>query len=92
MIEGEISFGRFRLNLARRELRRDDTPVRLGSRALDILCVLASAGGAVVTKDELMARVWAGVVVGENNIQVHISALRKALDRTLPSFERKPLK
>jgi TolB-like protein len=77
---GEISFGRFRLNLARRELRRDDTPVRLGSRALDILCVLASAGGAVVTKDELMARVWAGVVVGENNIQVHISALRKALE------------
>jgi adenylate cyclase len=80
MVEGEISFGRFRLNLARRELRRDDTPVRLGSRALDILCVLASAGGAVVTKDELMARVWAGVVVGENNIQVHISALRKALE------------
>jgi TolB-like protein len=80
MVEGEISFGRFRLNLARRELRRDDTPVRLGSRALDILCVLASSGGAVVTKDELMARVWAGVVVGENNIQVHISALRKALE------------
>ena len=63
MVEGEISFGRFRLNLARRELRRDNAPVRLGRRALDILCVLASAGGAVVTKDELMAQVWAGVVV-----------------------------
>ncbi len=79
MVEGEISFGRFRLHLARRELRRDNTPVRLGGRALDVLCVLASAGGAVVTKDELMARVWAGVVVEENNLQVHISALRKAL-------------
>src|SRR5215469_3540589 len=80
MVEGEISFGRFRLNFARRELRRDDRPVRLGGRALDILCILAEAGGAVVTKDELMARVWAGVVVEENNLQVHISALRKALE------------
>jgi TolB-like protein len=80
MVEGEISFGRFRVNLARRELYRDDGPVRLGRRALDILCVLASAGGAVVSKDELMTRVWPGVVVEENNLQVHISALRKALE------------
>jgi len=49
MVEGEISFGRFRLDLARRELRRDQTPVRLVSRALDILCGLASAEGKVVT-------------------------------------------
>src|SRR5262249_2482477 len=80
MVEGEISFGRFRLDLARRELRRDNTPVRLGSRAFDILCVLASAGGKVVTKDELMERVWAGVIVEEHNIQVHISALRRAFE------------
>src|SRR5215469_11754167 len=80
MVEGEISFGRFRLNIARRELRRDETLVRLGSRARDILCVLASAEGKIVTKDELMERVWAGVVVEENNLQVHISALRKALE------------
>ena len=46
----DSTFGRFRLDLARRELRRDQTPVRLGSRALDILCVLASAGGKVVSK------------------------------------------
>ena len=65
MADGEIKFGRFRLDLARRELRRDDKPVRLGGRALDILWLLASADGAVVTKDELMARVWAGVVVEE---------------------------
>jgi len=79
MVESEISFGRFRLDLARRELRRGEKPVRLGSRALDILCVLASARGKVVSKDELMERVWAGVVVEEHNIQVHISALRRAL-------------
>src|SRR6516225_1104850 len=85
MVEGEISFGRFRLDLARRELRRDQTPVRLGSRALDILCVLASAGGKVVSKDELMERVWAGVVVEEHNIQVHISALRRAFEEDADS-------
>ena len=56
MVEGEISFGRFRLDLARRELRRDQRLVRLGSRALDILCVLASPGGKLVTKDELVER------------------------------------
>jgi len=60
MVEGEISFGRLRVDLARRELWRDGTPMRLGSRALDILSVLASAGGKVITKDELMERVWAG--------------------------------
>src|SRR6516225_2980575 len=43
MVEGEISFGRFRLNIARRELRRDETLVRLGGRARDILCVLREA-------------------------------------------------
>jgi TolB-like protein/tetratricopeptide (TPR) repeat protein len=76
----EVCFGRFRLHLGRRELLRDGMPVRLRSRALDILCALASAKGDVVTKDELMARVWPGLVVGENAIQVHVSALRKALD------------
>jgi TolB-like protein/tetratricopeptide (TPR) repeat protein len=77
MNSDQRSFGPFRLDLGRRELVRDEKPVRLGSRALDILCVLASAEGEVVSKDELMARVWPGTVVEENNIQVHVSALRK---------------
>jgi DNA-binding winged helix-turn-helix (wHTH) protein len=80
MTDGTLIFGQFRLDLDRRELLRDQETVRLGSRALDILRVLASARGALVTKDELMARVWPGVVVEENNIHVHVSALRKALD------------
>jgi TolB-like protein len=80
MVDGEISFGRFRLDLTRRELRRDNSPVRLGSRARDILCVLAAAGGALVTKDELIAQVWLGTIVEENNLHFHISSLRKALD------------
>ena len=80
-MNGNVRFGRFRFDLGQRELSCDGVPVRLGGRALDILSVLASAGGDVVTKDELLARVWPGVVVEENNLQVQISALRKVLDQ-----------
>ena len=80
MSSEEVRFGRFRFDLGRRELWRDGVPVRLGSRALDVLSVLAAARGDVVTKDELLARVWPGLVVEENNLQVQVSALRKALD------------
>ena len=80
-MDGEaLSFGDFRLDLGRRELTRNGAPVRLKGRALDVLCVLAAAGGEIVTKDALMARVWPNVVVEENNLQVQISALRRALD------------
>ena len=75
-----ISFGRFRLDIARRELLRDGEPVKLYGRALDILCALAAAKGEVVGKDALLARVWPGRIVEEGNIHVHVSALRKALD------------
>lgn len=75
----EVAFGRFRLDLGQRELSHDGTTIRLGARALDILCILALARGEVVSKDELMARVWPGRIVEENNIQVHVSALRRAL-------------
>jgi TolB-like protein len=80
MDTGPISFGRFRLDLALRELRRDGEPLQLRGRALDILCALAAAKGEVVGKDDLMARLWPGRIVEEGNIHVHVSALRKALD------------
>jgi len=76
----EISFGRVRLDLNQRRLARDGVPITLSSRAIDILCVLVSAKGGVVSKDELMTKVWPGLVVDENTIRVHVSALRKALD------------
>jgi adenylate cyclase len=76
----QIRFGRFRLDLRQRKLSRDGMPVHLGSRAIEILRVLASGNGDLVTKDELIAQVWSGLVVDESNIQVQVSALRKALD------------
>ena len=72
-------FGPFRLLVDQRELSAHGVPISLGQRAFDILLVLVSRHGHLVTKDELMAEVWPGVIVEENNIQVHISALRKVL-------------
>src|SRR5215472_8324560 len=82
MTESALRFGRFRLDLARarRQLLLDERPLQMGDRALQVLCALAAAKGALVSKDELMARVWAGQVVEENNLQVQISTLRKVLD------------
>src|SRR5260370_22044989 len=80
MDRAEVNRGRFRFDLRQRALKRDGFRVQLGSRARDILWVVASANGEVVSKDEWMTRVWPGLAVEENNIHVHISALRKALD------------
>jgi non-specific serine/threonine protein kinase len=57
----------------------DGVPVPIGTKALGILATLVEAEGHLVTKDELMDRVWPGLVVEEHNIQVHVSALRKVL-------------
>jgi DNA-binding winged helix-turn-helix (wHTH) protein len=76
----EISFGRFRLVLRGPELWRDGRAVRIHRRALGILRVLAEAKGEIVSKDELLARLWPGRAVEEGNLHVHISALRKSLD------------
>ena len=71
--------GRWEIDLARRELRAGGRRVPIGGRAFDIIEVLLSAAGELVTKQDLMARVWPGVFVEGNALQVHISALRKAL-------------
>jgi TolB-like protein/DNA-binding winged helix-turn-helix (wHTH) protein/Flp pilus assembly protein TadD len=74
-----VEFGRYQLLPKRRELHAGGERVRLGSRAFDVLMVLTEARGALVTKDEILARVWPGTVVEENNLVVQIATLRKAL-------------
>ena len=76
-----LEFGRFRVLPRQRRLLADGVPVELGTRAFDLLMVLVEAAGALVTKDELRAVVWPGIVVEETNLKVHISALRKALGK-----------
>ena len=77
----DICFGRWRLSPASRRLLVDDTPVALGGRAFDVLLALVEARGEIVTKEALMRRVWPGTIIEDNNLQVQIAALRKALGR-----------
>src|SRR5690242_479842 len=56
-------------------------PVSLGSRALDLLHVLAQRPGEIVSKDTIMDAVWPGLAIEEGNLTVQISALRRAIDR-----------
>jgi predicted ATPase/DNA-binding winged helix-turn-helix (wHTH) protein len=77
--ERVTSFGPFRLLSMQRLLLEGDRPVRLGSRAFDLLLALVERPGDLVSKRELMARVWPDTLVEEGNLKVHISALRRAL-------------
>src|SRR5271170_4079553 len=56
-------------------------PVAIGSRALDVLSVLADRPGILLSRDEIMSAAWPGTVVEDNNLAVQISALRRILDR-----------
>lgn len=80
-----IEFGQFTVLPHRRELLLNGAPIELGGRAFDVLMALIEGRGMLLSRDELMSRVWPGRIVEENNLQVQIAALRKALgaDRDL---------
>src|SRR5580704_1487048 len=88
--DAAIRFGRFHLLPRARQFLVDEQPVDLGGRAFDLLMVLIKAHGKLVTKSEILARVWPDTVVEESNLQVQVSALRKVLSedrdiiRTIP--------
>jgi predicted ATPase/DNA-binding winged helix-turn-helix (wHTH) protein len=67
------------IDLARGELRIGGLFVPMGRRTFEFLEVLVEAVGQLVSKDELMNRIWPGAVVMENTLQVHAGAVRKAL-------------
>jgi DNA-binding winged helix-turn-helix (wHTH) protein len=73
------AFGPFRLMPERQLLMRGETPIRIGSRALDILQVLLDCAGEVVGKRELLSRVWPDMSVEEGNLKTNIAVLRRAL-------------
>lgn len=71
--------GECEIDLARRELRVRGHAVAVGGRAFEIIEVLAQSAGELVTKDELMNRVWPGAIVMDGTLHVHAAAVRKAL-------------
>ncbi len=79
MAPGRLVFQGWELDALARELRIEGQPVRLGDRAFDLLSALAARAGQVVSKNELLDRVWPGRVVEENNLSVQIAALRRVL-------------
>ncbi|MDQ0511515.1 ATP-binding protein [Ancylobacter amanitiformis] len=76
---GQVRFGPFTYFPAQQLLAEDGTAVNLGSRARAILFVLLEHHGEVVTKAQLIQRVWPETFVEEANLRVHIAALRRAL-------------
>ncbi|SRR5579862_233875 len=77
--ERVIAFGPFQLFPTRRLLLDGDHPVRMGSRALDILIALAERPGETVSKADLMALAWPNLHVEEITLRVHMSGLRRAI-------------
>lgn len=78
--EGTVRFGDYVFHRQQRLVSKSGWPVPLGGRALDILTVLLEAPGQFISKATLIERVWPHSVVEENNLRVHIAALRRALD------------
>jgi predicted ATPase/DNA-binding winged helix-turn-helix (wHTH) protein len=78
-IDGVVSFGPFRLFLVERRLEKDGARVQLGSRALEILITLVDRAPEIVSKADLLARVWPNINVEDSNLRFHITMLRKAL-------------
>jgi predicted ATPase/DNA-binding winged helix-turn-helix (wHTH) protein len=79
-LRGKIaSFGPFRLHAVERLLEKNGSPLRIGSRALDILITLLEHAPEVVSKRDLIRRVWSELVVDEVSLRVHVAALRERL-------------
>jgi predicted ATPase/DNA-binding winged helix-turn-helix (wHTH) protein len=72
-------FGSFRFVPAQRVLLDDGKPLRLGSRALDLLIILVEHAGETISREQLIAHTWPDTVVDDGTLRVHVAALRKAL-------------
>jgi predicted ATPase/DNA-binding winged helix-turn-helix (wHTH) protein len=72
-------FAEYRLDSAQRVLTRHGAPVELGSRAMDVLLALVRRQGEVATKAAIMAEVWPGTIVEDNNLTTQIASVRRAL-------------
>ncbi|HLM62157.1 MAG TPA: winged helix-turn-helix domain-containing protein, partial [Pyrinomonadaceae bacterium] len=77
--KNSFSFGEFVIDPSRRLLFKRGEIVSLNPKALDLLLTLLENRGRVVSKNELLDKVWENQFVEENNLTVHIAALRKAL-------------
>jgi len=75
----EIHFAEWQIWPRLRILLHRGKPVKISARAFDVLVVLASAEGNLVSKESLLTQVWGNEIVEENNLQAQISAIRRML-------------
>src|SRR5688572_26526382 len=75
--EKTFSFGNFELDAGRRRLLKQGEIIALNSKSFDLLLTLVENHGQILSKDELLDKVWEGQFVEENNLSVQIAALRK---------------
>ena len=80
-------FGPFVLDMRERRLLRDGRPLPVAGKSLDVLGLLAEAGGRLVDRGTFTARLWPDVTVEDRNLTVHISTLRKVLNGHHPSLD-----
>src|SRR5262245_6679994 len=78
----QIGFEECLLDTDRRELRRGDELVALEPQVFDVLIYLIENRDRVVSKDDLIASVWAGRIVSESTLTSRINAVRKAIGDT----------
>jgi class 3 adenylate cyclase len=88
--EETFSFGVFRLVPAQRALLEEGKPLRLGSRAFDILVALIERPGETISKEELIARAWPDTIVEEAALRVHVAALRRRSAMAGPASATSP--
>jgi TolB-like protein/Flp pilus assembly protein TadD len=78
-VTGRLQVGDYEVRAGERRVLLRGEPLALGARAFDVLIALVEQAGHVVSKDRLMAQVWPGVVVEENNLTTQVSTLRKLM-------------
>jgi len=71
--------GPFLLDLANRRLTQRGEPIPLSVKAVQVLACLVTRAGHLVTREELLAEVWPGEAINDNNVSVQIGALRRVL-------------
>ena len=81
-----LEFGPFTLDTHERVLRREGKPVSLTPKSFDILLVLVQNSGRVLTKQEIIERVWPDTIVDESNLARQVSTLRKTLGHAAAQY------
>ena len=78
-MKAEFQFGPFRVQPAQQALYKGADRIKLGGRAFELLVMLIQKPGELVSKEQLLARVWPNLHVDETALRVHVAAIRKAL-------------